>query len=213
MMRECLSIEEHILDVLRCEGLVALPTPTVYGVAVLATSTAAIDTLLAAKHRPVGNPLAVCVFSPDDARKYADISPLAQRLMDVFWPGPLTLVLPARTDHGLSPHTISSFRTIGLRCPKSSWVDAFKARGFTTPLVLTSANISGETPPIRARDISENLRTHLGAILDDGPSNIGRASTVISVDKDTIKILRTGAISEQTLQKHVAHMSGIKECV
>jgi tRNA threonylcarbamoyl adenosine modification protein (Sua5/YciO/YrdC/YwlC family) len=211
-MTQPLSTEERAINVLREDGLVALPTPTVYGVAALATSTAAIDGLLAAKKRPRGNPLAVCILSPDHAHKYADISPLAQKLMDVFWPGPLTLVLPARADHGLSPRTISPFGTIGLRCPKSSWVEAFKACGFDDPLVLTSANISGETPPTRAEDIAESLRGKLGAVLDEGPSKIGTASTVISVDQDRIQILRTGAISEEILQKQVMR-TNTEQCV
>ncbi len=170
---------------LRDGHLVIIPTETVYGVAALATSPAAMTRLYAAKGRPPAKPVARMIASSDalPAALGTDVPPAARRLAEAFWPGPLTLVL--RGDDGI---------TVGYRVPDHPVALAWlRALGDAVPAV-TSANRSGEPAATDAEAAWHALRPHAALALDGGPSRQGQASTVVQIEGSTLRILREGPI-------------------
>ncbi len=176
----------EIKAVLKGGGIAVLPTETVYGIAARADNSAAIDRIYAVKGRDFDKPLAVCVGNISQAETLAVFSPLAKALAAKFWPGPLTLVLPAR--HKRLDSRCYKDETIALRCPDISWRESLAK----TSLALTSANRSGKPPSITA-----NTDLEVDAVLDSGPSTGGTASTILSVSGKTIYLLREGAIKAE----------------
>jgi len=176
-------------ELLRAGALVALPTDTVYGLAGLASNQNAIAEIYAVKNRPKHKALSVIVFAPKHARRLVKISPLAQALMDAFWPGALTLVLPAFKD----------VPTLAVRCPDIGWARGFLDVGFEGPLVLPSANLSGKPAPVTAAQTADAIGDKIPLILDGGTCKRGKESTIIAVDGDRARLLRVGAISPQRL--------------
>lgn len=184
---------------------IALPTETVYGIAARADTPRAVDKLYAIKGRDFTNPIGICLCDPLIASHYAVISPLAQTLIDHYWPGPFTLVLPRRR-HDLDPRLYGknsfdpAYRdTLALRCPDTAWARQFSDWGFISPIALTSANRSGEPSAKTAQDIVDTIGPQLSLIIDDGPSPLGTESTIVALNDNTVKILRHGAISKDTL--------------
>lgn len=176
---------EKAAELLQAGELVALPTDTVYGLAGLAGDKSAIAKIYRVKKRPAEKALSVVIFAPSYAERLAIISPLAQKLMDAFWPGALTLVLPA----------YENVPTLAIRCPEINWTDAFLDIGFEGPLVLPSANISGEAAPVNAAQVAVGIGDKIPLILDGGICDVGHESTIISVIGDRVKLLRLGAIA------------------
>ncbi len=175
------------IDLLRAGELVALPTDTVYGLAGLASDAQVIAKIFAAKNRPASKALSVVVFAPEHAKELVRVSPLAQALMDAFWPGGLTLVLPA----------LAGAPTLAVRCPDIGWTQGFLKLGFTEPLVLPSANISGEPAPTTAGQVQAGIGDKIPLILDGGTCKAGQESTIIAVDGQRVKLLRVGAIAPE----------------
>jgi len=176
-------------DLLRAGALVALPTDTVYGLAGLASNREAITEIFKVKNRPKYKALSVVIFAPEHARRLVKISSLAQALMDKFWPGALTLVLPA----------LEGAPTLAVRCPDIAWTRAFLDIGFEGPLVLPSANISGEAAPVTAAQTANAIGDKISLILDGGTCKRGQSSTIIAVDGDRARLLRVGAIAPERL--------------
>lgn len=174
-------------DLLRAGALVALPTDTVYGLAGLANDQTAIDKIFKVKNRPKHKALSVVIFMPEHAERLVKISTLAQVLMDEFWPGALTLVLPA----------LNGAPTLAVRCPDVAWTHAFLDIGFEGPLVLPSANVSGKAAPVTARQTADSLGDKISLILDGGTCREGQESTIIAVDGDRAKLLRIGAVAPE----------------
>jgi len=172
---------------LQAGKLVILPTDTVYGLAAQADDKEAIAEIYKVKRRPQAKALSVVVFAPEHAKKLVHISPLAQALMDKFWPGALTLVLPA----------LRGAPTLAVRCPDIGWTQAFTKLGFTSPLVLPSANTSGLPAPVTAAQAQADIGDKAALILDGGPCKGGRESTILALDGDHIKLLRVGAIAPE----------------
>ncbi len=173
--------------ILKGGELVILPTDTVYGLAARADDPAAIAKIYRVKRRPQAKALSVVVFAPKHAKKLVKISPLAQALMDKFWPGALTLVLPARR----------GAQTLAVRCPDIGWIQAFTKLGFTEPLVLPSANTSGLPAPVTAAQAQADIGNKVALILDGGVCKSGQESTIIAVEGDHLKLLRAGAIAPE----------------
>lgn len=176
---------EKAAALLKAGELVVLPTDTVYGLAGLADNQAVLHKIYEIKKRPKQKAMSVVVFTPSHAKYLAHISPLAQKLMDKFWPGALTIVLPARTD----------VPTLAIRCPAIDWADEFLHLGFEGPLVLPSANISGQPAPISAKEISANIADKIPLILDGGICKAKQESTILTVDGDRLRLLRIGALA------------------
>ncbi len=183
------------VKVLRSGALVALPTDTVYGLAGLANNRKAVFDIYKIKKRPAQKALSVVIFSPHQAKKIVKIPPIAQAMMDMFWPGALTLVLPSLN----SIFTSANSQTLALRCPDIGWASGFMQEGFEGPLVLPSANISGDPAPVTAKQTSAAIGASIPLILDGGPCKEGKESTIISVNGKCACLLRIGAIPPERL--------------
>ena len=170
-------------------GLVAFPTETVYGLAADATNPQAIAKLNEVKGRPPEKPYSIHVYETAQIASFVDrIPPLAQQLIERFWPGPLTIVMPSKeTGH------------VGFRFPSHLVAQAFLRR-CARPVVAPSANRSGFPPPTDGKEVLAALDGQFDCLLDVGPTPLGRESTVVSVVGGTLSVLREGAIPAQTIR-------------
>ena len=188
--------------------LVAFPTETVYGLAASALDAKAVDQLLHVKGRQAGHPLTLAIKSADEARDYVpDMSRLAQRLARRCWPGPITLVvddahpeslvgqLPPAVQQAVAPE-----KTVGLRVPgHQAILDVL--RMLAGPLVLSSANRSGQEDARDAQQVLDTLGDDIDMVLDDGPCRFGQPSSVVRVFDNQYKVLREGVVPEKTLKR------------
>lgn len=181
-------------EILKQGGLVAIPTETVYGLAGDAASPEAVARIYAAKGRPRFNPLIAHVASLDMAAREAEISGLARLAAEAFWPGPLTLVLPARQGGSVCDLARAGLDTVALRLPAHNGARALIS-AFGKPLVAPSANRSGHVSPTRADHVAADLGDRIDLILDGGPSEVGIESTILGFDGKTPVLLRPGGIA------------------
>lgn len=181
------------VSVLKNGGLVALPTETVYGLAADALNDDAVKAIYAAKGRPARNPLIVHLLGAKNAARWAEVNDLAQILIDNFWPGPLTLVLP-KSENAVSDHAGAGLTSVALRCPKTDWATGFLDAGFDGPIVMPSANRSGHVSPTTAAHVADDLGQNVNLILDGGTCRNGIESTVLKIESDHAVLLRPGAI-------------------
>ncbi|MGR6330474.1 L-threonylcarbamoyladenylate synthase [Sphingomonas sp. XXL09] len=158
---------------------VALPTETVYGLAADATDAQAVARIYAAKGRPSFNPLIVHVADLAAAEALAVFDADARMLAAMFWPGPLTLVLPLRDGAAIAGLVTAGLPTIGLRVPRHRAMQAVLATS-GRPLAAPSANASNGISPTRAAHVAASLGDRIGLILDDGPTEAGLESTIIA---------------------------------
>lgn len=180
--------------------IVAIPTETVYGLAVDAANEAAVETLYIAKGRPAEKPFVVQFDSVPAAIEWASLSGPARRLADAFWPGPLTLIVRAPAGRELAHGVTAGGATIGIRIPHNPVaLDVLRAAG--RPLAVTSANLSGEPGARSADEIPASVRNHVALILDGGPCPIGVASTVLDVTSERFRILRQGTLTADDIEK------------
>lgn len=186
------------IGVLEAGGLVAVPTDTVYGIAVALSTPGGIERLFAAKSRPPDKAIALLLADADQAAGIGEITAAAAALANAFWPGGLTLVVPRRTDREL-PAALTggdlapgAIPTVGLRVPAHDAPRALaRALG---PLPTTSANRSGEPEARDAAEIEALLGDAIDLILDGGAATGGPASTVVDCTRSTPEIRRVGAI-------------------
>lgn len=195
--RPAAEILSRAAEVLRAGRLVAYPTETFYGLACDPRDPVAIEAVYAAKGRP--DRLALPLLAADAASiaPFAVTTEGARRLMEAFWPGPLTLVLEAAAD--LPPRLLGGGRTVGVRVSPHP-VAAGLARAFGTPIVATSANHSGAPPPGTAREVEASLGDSVDLIIDAGPTRGGSASTVVDLTRDPPHLVRSGAVSAAALE-------------
>lgn len=179
-------------------GIVAFPTETVYGLGADALSDTAVRRIFAAKGRPSDNPLIVHVADQEGARRLARRwSDLAERLAARFWPGPLTLVVPARPE--VASAARAGLDTVGVRCPNHPLALRL-LRAAALPLAAPSANRSGRPSPTTAEAVLEDLAGADGLVLDGGPSGIGVESTVVDVSTGMPVLLRPGGLGREELE-------------
>ncbi|SDM58460.1 L-threonylcarbamoyladenylate synthase [Paenibacillus jilunlii] len=184
---------------LREGSTVAFPTETVYGLGADATSTAAVEAVFAAKGRPSDNPLIVHIARRSDLDGLVtEVHPSAAALIDAFWPGPLTVVLPVRPGV-LSPLVTAGLDTVGVRMPDHPLALAL-IRAADCPVAAPSANRSGRPSPTLAAHVLEDLAGYIGGVLDGGAAGVGLESTVVQVQPDgTAAVLRPGGITAEQL--------------
>ncbi|MEK3760846.1 L-threonylcarbamoyladenylate synthase [Paenibacillus sp. FSL P4-0338] len=184
---------------LRNGETVAFPTETVYGLGADARNTAAVEAVFAAKGRPSDNPLIVHIARREDLeRLVTEVHPVASALIDAFWPGPLTLVLPVRPGV-LSPLVTAGLDTVGVRMPDHPVALAL-LRAADCPVAAPSANRSGRPSPTLAAHVLEDLAGFIGGVLDGGAAGVGLESTVVQVQPDgTVAVLRPGGITAEQL--------------
>jgi len=174
--------------VLRGGGLVAFPTETVYGLGADATNQKAIERLNQVKGRPPEKPYSLHLYSQRQVGQFVTtIPPLAEKLMERFWPGPLTIVMPGKDG-----------KTVGFRLPNHPVARAF-LEACAVPLVAPSANRSGSPPPTDANEVLAALDGAFDCLLDSGPTPMGRESTVVEVINGRVEIRREGAIPKEAI--------------
>ncbi|APE27528.1 L-threonylcarbamoyladenylate synthase [Aurantiacibacter gangjinensis] len=186
-------------DTIKEGGLVAMPTETVYGLAGRADRAETVAAIYRAKGRPSFNPLIVHVASLDMARALAEFSPLALELAGMYWPGPLTLVLPLRPEAAIAGAVTAGLPTIALRIPAHPVARALLEET-ALPLAAPSANRSNGISPTRPEHVAASLREAAPPILDGGPCESGLESTIIAVD-DGWRLLRPGPVGEDELAR------------
>jgi L-threonylcarbamoyladenylate synthase len=184
---------------LREGGLVAFPTETVYGLGGDATNGRAVAAIFAAKGRPSFNPLIVHVADATQAGEHAEMTPLAQRLAQAFWPGPLTLVLTRRAGSKLSELVSAGLDTVAIRVPDHPVAQAL-LRAAERPLAAPSANRSGRLSPTRAAHVYADFGEGIALVLDGGPTAHGLESTVIDARGEEPVLLRPGAVPAETIE-------------
>jgi L-threonylcarbamoyladenylate synthase len=188
----------HFAAILREGGVAAFPTETVYGLGADATDSDAVLKIYETKGRPRFNPLIVHVADLAMAERYVTFSPLAHKLAEAFWPGPLTLVLPMRADAGLSDIVTAGLGTVGVRVPDHPLaLELIRATG--KPLAAPSANPSGKLSPTRADQVVRGFRGTV-PVLDGGACRAGVESTILAVDGDEVVQLRAGALARDAIE-------------
>lgn len=174
--------------------LVALPTETVYGLAADALNNAAVHKIYSTKGRPSNNPLICHVSNPVMAERYVDVNELARMLMQAYWPGPLTLVLPRRSQTDIAEHVSAGLDTLAVRCPKTK-ITRHTISQLGRPIAAPSANPSGKLSPTSAADVLEGLGGKIPLIIDGGATAVGIESTIIGVEDQRLILLRPGSIT------------------
>ena len=175
---------------------IAFPTETVYGLGASAFDQAAIERIFKIKGRPQDNPLIVHVANQEMVSIVAQINPQAEKLMEVFWPGPLTLILPKK--EGLAPSVSAGLDSVGVRMPDHP-IALNLIEAFGQALAAPSANISGKPSPTKAQHVWADLQGKVPLILDGGATEQGVESTVLDLSSDQPAILRPGVITFEML--------------
>ncbi|MVO15132.1 L-threonylcarbamoyladenylate synthase [Parasedimentitalea huanghaiensis] len=205
---QILSSEEHDLDqaatLLLAGQLVAFPTETVYGLGADARQGQAVAAVYEAKGRPSFNPLIAHLPSIDAAQRYVQWSAQAQTLADAFWPGPLTLVLPLRQDHGISPLVTAGLDTLAVRIPAHPTAHKLLAL-VDGPVAAPSANPSGRISPTTAAHVSAGLNGRIAAIVDDGACGVGLESTIVGLATPQPILLRPGGLAAEEIEAVLGH--------
>jgi L-threonylcarbamoyladenylate synthase len=179
--------------------LVGLPTETVYGLGADATNAEAVAKIFAAKGRPHFNPLISHVVSLEAAEALGVFSPLARKLAEAFWPGPLSLVVPRQPDCAVCDLTCAGLDTIALRVPSHPLMQEV-LRAFGKPVAAPSANVSGRPSPTTADHVLAEFGDKLTLVLDGGPCAVGLESAVVAVIGDQATLLRLGGLSRAELE-------------
>ena len=172
---------------------VAVPTETVYGLAADATSADAVARIYAAKGRPSFNPLIVHVPDLAAAERLGVFDADARALAEAHWPGPLTIVVPARADNKIAALVTAGLGTIALRVPAHPAMQALLA-ACARPLAAPSANASGRISPTRAAHVLASLDGRIALVIDGGPTARGIESTIVAATGGGLRLLRRGPI-------------------
>lgn len=184
-------------NLLKDGKLVAFPTETVYGLGARADSNIAIKRIFDVKGRPAFNPLIVHVASIEMAKDIAIFDDQSNQLLKAFWPGPITFVLPLKSNSSISKLVTAGLSTVAIRFPSSTIAQRILLTA-NTPIAAPSANLSGKISPTSANQVFDSLNGKIDAILDGGVSQVGLESTIISTNP--IRILRPGSITREKLE-------------
>lgn len=184
--------------ILRWGGTVAFPTETVYGLGANALNPAAVAKIFAAKGRPADNPLIVHIAREEELEMLvSQIPPEAYILMDAFWPGPLTLVLPRSR---LVPDIVTAgLDTVGIRMPAHPVALTLLEKS-RVPVAAPSANVSGKPSPTTGLHVLRDLAGKVDLVLDGGPARVGVESTVLDLTTGPPMILRPGGVTKEELE-------------
>lgn len=192
-------------DILRRGGLVAFPTETVYGLGGNGLDPLACRRIYAAKGRPSDNPLILHIASKEQLMEIVSmVPPVAQRAMDAFWPGPLTLVFQKAQCVPLS--VTGGLDTVAVRFPSHPLAQRL-IRKAGLPIAAPSANSSGKPSPTRASHVEFDLSGKIDMILDGGPCQVGLESTILDVSGKTPVLLRPGAVTKEMIEMAIGPIS------
>ncbi|MBC1547362.1 threonylcarbamoyl-AMP synthase [Listeria sp. FSL L7-1435] len=194
------AIYQAAAELLQNGECVAFPTETVYGLGADATNQAAIQKIYAAKGRPSDNPLIVHIARREQMDQFvASYPPKAIQLMEEFWPGPLTVILPLKKD-SLAANVSAGLSTVGVRMPEHP-VSLELIKAANIPVAAPSANRSGKPSPTTANHVIEDLDGKIAGIIDGGPTGVGLESTVIDCSLEVPIILRPGGITKEQIER------------
>ena len=201
MKTQVLSADDESLslaaDLLARGELVAFPTETVYGLGANALNREAVLSIFAAKGRPADNPLIVHIWNRVQLDDLCEVTPVARRLMDAFWPGPLTILMEKKK--AVPAEVTAGLPTVAVRMP-SHPVAAAMLKACNLPIAAPSANRSGKPSPTTARHVLEDMDGRIPLILDGGSCEVGLESTVLDICHGTPCILRPGGITRAMLE-------------
>lgn len=197
--------KNHILEeaarIIRDGGLLAIPTETVYGLGADALNGNAVLKIFDAKGRPQDNPLLIHIPDASWLERYCeDIPDLAYKLAEVFWPGPLTMILKSRPC--IPEETTCGLETVGVRCPDNE-VTAEIIRRAGVPVAAPSANRSGHPSCTSAGAVLDDFAGRIDGIVDDGPCQVGVESTILDMTSNPPRLLRPGGVSLEEIRKVV----------
>lgn len=179
--------------------VVGFPTETVYGLGANAFDATAVDKIFEAKGRPGDNPLIVHVSSKDQIPELvAEITPLAQRLINAFMPGPITIIMP-KSDK-IPSNVTAGLDSVGIRMPVHRVANEFLSM-CNCPVAAPSANLSGSPSPTKASHVYSDMNKYIYAIVDGGDSDYGLESTVVDATGEIPVILRPGAVTRQQIEE------------
>lgn len=199
---------EIAASIIRNGGLVAFPTETVYGLGADAMNENAVEKIFKAKRRPADNPVIAHVCSREMLDFVArGVNKTAERLIEEFWPGPLTLVLERKPEVARS--VSAGLPTVAVRMPRNA-IALDLIRVARTPVAAPSANRSGKPSPTTATHVLDDLDGRIDMILDGGTTNIGIESTVLDVTSDRPVILRPGTVTREMLIEVIGFIEQVK---
>lgn len=199
-----LSKVRQAAKVIRHGKLVAFPTETVYGLGANALDRKAVKKIFEAKGRPVDNPLIVHIYDRNDILFLArDIPPIAGKIIQEFWPGPLTVVL--KKSKIVPKVTTGGLDTVAIRMPKNK-IAHLLIKESDVPIAAPSANFAGRPSPTNARHVLEDLEGRISLIVDGGRTRIGIESTVIDLSGKTPIVLRPGGVTLEQLRKVIGRV-------
>ncbi len=199
---------EEAIAVLRRGGLVAYPTDTVYGLGASIALPEAVARVYTTKSRPPDMALPVLVGAMADIQRLAArISPTARCLIESFMPGALTIVVPAAPS--VPEHVTAGLGTVALRIPGHP-VPLALIRGLGSPIIGTSANLSGRPSPLTAEEVRVQIGDRVDLVIDGGRCP-GLESTIVDVTGDTPVVLRQGAVSRQDIERACGRVLAPKE--
>lgn len=187
--------------------LILLPTETVYGLGADAANPEAVARVFEAKGRPRFNPLIAHVADVEQAERVAAFGPVARKLAEAFWPGPLTIVAPAREDGGVCDLARAGLDSVAVRVPGHETARAVIA-AFGGAVVAPSANRSGRPSPTTFTDAVEETGHAVAEALDGGSCTVGLESTVVSVLDGRVALLRPGGVTRAQLEAVVGPLAG-----
>ncbi len=190
-----------VLEVLRSNNVVCIPTDTVYAISSRAVSDDAVSKIYDIKKREIGKPLPIFVASFEMAAKYVEFTDQEAGLAEKFWPGPLTIILKKRQCISLSDR-ISMSNDIGVRVPNNQMILDL-CRDLNEPIVATSANISNYPPSTDYRELIDVFQNYAGLIYKSDPNDVTQPSTVVKLQGRGVEILREGAIAKQDIMNHM----------
>ncbi|WP_018697987.1 L-threonylcarbamoyladenylate synthase [Amorphus coralli] len=185
---------------LEAGDLVAVPTETVYGLACDATNPDAVARLYAAKGRPAINPLIAHVADANAAAREAVFDDRARLLAEAFWPGPLTLVLPRRSDSAIAPSACAGLTSVALRVPAAPLMQGLST-ALGRPVSAPSANRSGRISTTTADAVLDEVGDAVAVVLDAGPCRIGVESTIVGLTDGPARLLRPGGIARAAIEE------------
>jgi L-threonylcarbamoyladenylate synthase len=197
---------------LKSGGLVALPTETVYGLGADATNDRAVAAIFAAKGRPSFNPVIIHFKNKNDAAEAVEFNDKAELLAAVFWPGPLTMILPRKKDINISLLCSAGLPTLAVRCPAHPVAQQL-ITALGQPIAAPSANKSGNLSPTTPQHVMQSLGENIGFILAGGKAAVGLESTVVDMTGPVPILLRPGAITLEDLQQHIGEVKVQLEAV
>jgi L-threonylcarbamoyladenylate synthase len=187
---------------LRRGGVVSFPTDTLYALGADALNDAAVARVFAIKGRPLSNPLPLFVSGAEMARQLGVFTPSAQKLVERFWPGALTVVIEKHG--GFESLALAGGATVALRAPDHP-IALELIRRLQHPVTATSANLSGGADPENADEVRLQLGSAVDYIIDAGPCPIGKPSTIVDCTSgDGIRVIRYGAIEEGAIREALA---------